>query len=112
MVGTYWSWWCGVWYLLVSVVWYGVSTGLGDVVWGIYWSWWCRVGYLLVSVVWCGVPTGLGGVVLGVAGQVVDVHLHAASRCVLQQAVDVLPGQRQGQTLATPARRLLVQDGR
>ena len=56
--------------------------------------------------------TGVGGVVLGVLLQLVDVHLHAGARRALHHAVDVLPGQGQGQPLPAAAHRLVVQDGR
>lgn len=55
--------------------------------------------------------TGVCDHVLGVALQMEDVHLHSCSGWRLHHAVDVLPGQGQGQALAPPALCLVVQDG-
>lgn len=55
--------------------------------------------------------TGVRGLVLAVPLQLKDVHFHAGLGWDLDDPVDLLPGQGQGQTFAAATHSLVVQNG-
>lgn len=54
--------------------------------------------------------TGVRGLVLAVPLQLKDVYFHSGLGWDLNDPVDLLPGQGQGQTLATATHGLVIQD--